>query len=87
MAPGHEPSSPSNTLVRRRLDPGEVADHEVEVHEPEGEPDRPDDKKRNRKEDQARSKEQQGVTEQPEAIAFREYRARPESSIRPTEAQ
>src|SRR5262245_45481883 len=49
--------------------PGEVADHEEQVHQPECEPRRPDDKKPNRKEDQARTEEQQGVTEQPETIA------------------
>jgi hypothetical protein len=53
----------------RGLNPGEVADHEDQVHQPECEPHRPDGKKPNREEDQARIEEQQGVTEQPEAIA------------------
>ena len=51
------------------LDLGEVARHKEQVHQPECEPRKPDHKKPDREEDQARIEEQQGVTEQPEAIA------------------
>ena len=77
-----------NGTLLHGLDPGEGTDHEEQVHQPECEPRSPDDKKPNRKEDQAWIEEQQGVTEQPETVASREYRARSASSIRlPTEDQ
>lgn len=53
----------------RRLNLWEVADHEEQVGEPECEPNRSDGNKPNREKDQARNQEQQGVTEQPEAVA------------------
>ena len=52
----------------RRLNPGEVSGHEEQVHEPEGEPDRCDDRKPNQEEEQTWREEHRGITEKPEAI-------------------
>src|ERR1043166_9467175 len=51
------------------LNLGEVADHEHQVDQPECEPANPDGNKPDTEEDEARIEEQQGVAEQPEAIA------------------
>ena len=59
----------STRTLPRGLEPGEVADHEEYVHQPECEPRRSDAKKPDQDKDQARLQEQQGVTEQPETIA------------------
>lgn len=59
----------ASLALLRSLDTGEVADHEEQVHQPECEPRRSDEKKSDREEDQARIHEQQGISEQPEAIA------------------
>ena len=53
---------------RWRLKPREVADHEEQVQEPEGEPDRCDDMKPNQEQDQTWRQEHRGITQKPEAI-------------------
>src|SRR4029453_5793096 len=66
--PSTRPLVTSTRPLPRGLDSGEVADHEEHVHEPEYEPRGPDASKPDQEEDQARLQEQQGVTEQPEAV-------------------
>src|SRR5262245_10373813 len=53
--------SGSSSLPPRGLDPGEVAEHEEHVHQPECEPRGPDGDKPDREEDQARIQEEQGA--------------------------
>lgn len=51
-----------------RLKSRKVANHEEQVEEPEGKPDRCDDTKPNQEQDQTWRQEHSGVTEKPEAI-------------------
>lgn len=50
------------------MKPREVADHEEQVQEPEGEPDSCDDTKLEQEQDQTWCQEHRGVTQKPEAI-------------------
>ena len=50
------------------MKPREVADHEEQVQEPEGEPDRCADAKPKQEQDQTWRQEHRGVTQKPEAI-------------------